>query len=574
MSVLVLGLVWTAIAAYRLDSARRHAQVGLDRLRDAQRQLDPAELIRGGGLGDMQAAQAEFDDAAAAADSFFVSPFQVLPVVGRQVRSVRALTRGASQVVDVGVAAMDASSKQLDTTTQSGAERVSLVERLDQIGATASAGLRDVGAGPGNALIGPLADAREKFVEQLHKAQRAMRDLHWASSGIGEMASGPSKYLVLAANSAEMRSGSGMLLSAGVLTVSGGQFSLGEMVSVTDLPLPPGAVALDGDYGARWGWLQPTEEWRYLAMSPQFDVTGRLASEMWQAKTGESVDGVLALDPIALKALVKVSGPVQVDGKQIDEGNLVNEIMLQQYLDYPVDENDPDSELPYNDQRRERNGVIARAIVDQLDKSGWNIADLVDDLRSAGRGRHVMFWSSKPNQQRGWKAAGVSGVLPRDGFMVSLSNRSGNKLDQFVAVSADLSHRPVARGTEVTGTITIRNEAPAQGLNRYVEGPYPGSDFSAGEYKAILAVNVPRDASGIALDGVNGLVASGPDGTTRVVAGEVRMLRGATVEVTVRFTVPRGREHLEVIPSARYPAIEYAADSQRWDDDGPRALEW
>src|SRR4029078_2500220 len=98
-----------------------------------------------------------------------------------------------------------------------------------QIGAQAADTLRGVGLGPGNALVGPLADARHKFAKQLHKARTAMADRRDASAGIGQMAVGPSKYLLLAANNSEMRSGSGMLLSAGVLTTFGGQFSLGPM---------------------------------------------------------------------------------------------------------------------------------------------------------------------------------------------------------------------------------------------------------------------------------------------------------------------------------------------------------
>jgi Protein of unknown function (DUF4012) len=524
-------------------------------------------------LSDMRAARVEFDAAASSAGSFFLTPFQVLPVVGRQVRSVRALTSGASQVVEVGVDTMEASTKQLDTTIHNGPDRVTLVETLSRIGAVASARLRDVGLGPGEALIAPLADARDKFAVQLHKAQRAMRDVHLASAGIESMAKGPSKYLMLASNNAEMRSGSGMLLSAGVLDVADGTFSLGPMTSVADLGLPPGAVPVTGDYAKRWGWLGPTEEWRYLAMSPRFDETGRLAAAMWKAKTGQQVDGVLALDPIALRALVKVSGPVVVNGTRIDAGNVVSEILLQQYLDYPADIPDPQSALPFNDQRRERNGEIARAIVDQLDKAGWNIADLVDDLRSAARGRHVLFWSGDPAQQRGWNAAGVSGVLPRDGFMVSVENRSGNKLDQFIHTAVVLKRRSVARGTEVTATILLSNDAPATGLNTYVEGPYR-SNFVAGEYRGILSVNLPSIASGIRLDGVERLVASGPDGATRVVAGDIRALRGQHAAATVTFTLPKGAEHLQVEPSARYPAIQYSMGQEHWDDDGPRSLEW
>jgi hypothetical protein len=573
LAVVVVVVVWTAIAVAQVNQARQHAQSGLDRLRSAQRHLDPAELIRGKGLGKLRAAQQDFAAASDAADSPFVTPFEVVPVVGRQVQSVRALTSGASTVVRVGVRAMEQSTKELDVTATKGAERVVLLSRLGQIGAEAADSLRGVGLGPGDALFGPLSSARAKFARQLHKAQQAMAEVRDASTGIGQMAAGPSKYLLFAANSAEMRSGSGMLLSAGILTTTGGNFSLGPMSSVTDLEPPAGVVHATGDFQGRWGWLDPTADFRELAASPQFDTTGALAAQMWKARTGEDVDGVVALDPIALRALVKASGPVEVGNKQIDAGNIVHEILLQQYIDTANENPNADGDAPANQARRERNGDIARAIVQKLDLVGWHLPDLVDDLRSAARGRHVLFWSSKPEQQKAWRAAGVAGVMPRDGLMVSLDNRSGNKLDQFLPVNTTVSHRSVAGGTEVTVQIQVANFAP-DGLPRYVQGPYDPAVLVAGEYNGILAVNIPLVSRDIHLDGVQKLVAAGPDQTTRVVAGLVDVQRGQAPTYTLRFTLPKGADRIEVVPSARYPAIRYTAGDKKWSDEGPRTLSW
>lgn len=563
--MVVVLVVWVGVAGVRLLSARDHAQRGLDELRAAQRQLDPAALIRGRDLPQLRRAEAEFAKASDAADSPVVSPLTVVPWVGRQVRSVRALTGGASTVVHVGVDAMNRSRSELDATAKSGPERIALVQRLGAVGRTAAARLDAVGLGPGDALLGPLASARNKFSDQLTKARTAMHDVADASAGIARMAEG-SRYLLLAANNGEMRSGSGMLLSAGVLTVQDGKFSLGDMTSVNDLALPPGAVAVTGDYQRNWGWLQPGEEWRYLAMSPQFPQTAALAAQMWKAKTGQDVDGVVALDPVALKALVKVSGPVEVGGKKIDEHNVVRQILLEQYAN-------ADSSSA-NNARREQNGDIAKAIVDQLDQVNWHVADLVDDLRTAARGRHVMFWSSKPEQQRAWKAAGVSGVLPGDGFMVSFDNRAGNKLDQFLEARTEITHtRAADGGTDVEARITAANHTP-DGLPRYVQGPYKVPDFQAGEYRGILTVSVPGWADHVRLDGVSKLVAAGPDGTTRVIAGDMDVPRGQTGEYTVRFHVPKGYGHLAVVPSARYPTVAYVSGGHEWHDTAPRDVTW
>ncbi len=177
----------------------------------------------------MQAAQAEFDQAASAGDSIFLKPFEIVPVVGRQVRSVDALTSSAAQVVHTGIEAMESSTARLQEPTAAGADRIRLVTELGAIAAKARQQLRGLDLGPSQALVGPLHDARDKFAKQLNKARTSMADVDDASKGVAQMAQGPSKYLVLAANNGEMRAGSGMLLSAGVMTLNNGKFDLGPM---------------------------------------------------------------------------------------------------------------------------------------------------------------------------------------------------------------------------------------------------------------------------------------------------------------------------------------------------------
>ena len=222
-----------------------------------------------------------------------------------------------------------------------------------------------------------------------------------ASTGVAQMAQGPSKYLVLASNNSEMRAGSGMLLSAGVMTMENGQFDLGPMTDTGNLIVPPGVVPLAAnDFAKRWGWADPSQEWRNLAMSPNFPASAALAVQMWKAKTGEQVDGVFAIDPLGLQALIEVSGPVVVDGKQITKENVIHETLLQSYLDYEGDEGDEGDEQANTEARRERSSDIARAVIDQLDQQGWDVAKLVEDLQTAAQGRHIMAWSSNPQQQR------------------------------------------------------------------------------------------------------------------------------------------------------------------------------
>jgi Protein of unknown function (DUF4012) len=574
--VVIVAVTWSVVAAFQLLQARSHAQRGLDELESAQQDLGPAELIRGKGLDRMKAAQDEFDQAASAGDSLFLKPFELVPVVGRQVRSVDALTTSASQVVDTGVEAMESSTARLQEPTAAGPDRIRLVHELGAIAQKARGQLRGLDLGPSQALVGPLRSARDKFARQLHKAQTSMADVDDASKGVAQMAQGPSKYLVLAANNGEMRAGSGMLLSAGVMNLDNGNFDLGPMTDTGLLKLPAGAVPLPkGDLADRWGWTDPSQEWRNLSMSPVFAPNAALAAQMWKAKTGEAVDGVIAIDPIGLQALLEVSGPVVVDGKIITKDNVVREILLQQYLDYETpDPSNPNSGHAPTAARRERASDIARAIIDQLNAKGWDVATLVEDLQHAAQGRHVMAWSSKPEQQRGWVGAGVSGQLKPDSLLLALQNRAGNKLDQFLPVQARLEHRAVGGGSEVTVKIHVENQTPAEGLNDFVAGPYPYSSFLRGEYQGILSVNIPGVSRGISLQGGTKQVVAGPDGPTRVVGTEVRLLQGEKKDFVLRFTVPTGYERVTIEPSSRYPAIVWSAGTEIWHDNSARTITW
>ena len=59
-----------------------------------------------------------------------------------------------------------------------------------------------------------------------------------------------------------------------------------------------------------------------------------------------------------------------------------------------------------------------------------------------------------------------------------------------------------------------------------------------------------------------------------MIAGNIDVLRGQTGSYTLRFTVPKGFEHLEIVPSARYPAIDYTVGAKRFSDDGPHRVAW
>ncbi|MGZ8762182.1 MAG: DUF4012 domain-containing protein [Acidimicrobiia bacterium] len=568
----LLGLVviaWLAVATFTLVGARRDSQAGLDRLRAAREDFGAAELVGATELEPLEQARSEFEQAHDRTGSWLLAPLKILPVVGRQIRSVDALAGSAAEVTDVGVETMRASRAAIDSQQSGGPGRVRVVEQLGAIAGASNGRLQRVDLGPGDALIGPLAAARNDFSQELGRLRSALADLGAASDGLVPLLRGPSRYLVFAANNAEMRAGSGMFLSVGVLDFENGSFSLSEMTPTGELTLPPGAVPVTGDFAARWGWTHPNEEWRNLAMTPRFDASASLGLQMWKWRTGETLDGVLAIDPVGVQALLQATGPVDVEGQIVSADTVLDDVFLSQYLSLTGDDTTQAA-------RRERLGAIARAAIEALDGGSWDTATLLDALRGAGSGRHVLAWSGDATQERGWKGMGIDGELSPDSVLLAMLNRGGNKLDQFLAVAARVEIEPGRSETDptsVTIRATLRNETPPD-LPRYVAGPFPGRDDVSGTYVGIFAIDVPGSARRISIDEGAPLVAAGADGPARVVATDVSLAPGAQRELVVHFTLPAGVGSMQFEPTARVPGVEWSDATGSWTDGDSHTVTW
>lgn len=559
-------VVWAGLAGREFLSAADAARAGQAKLDRVLSEFGPAELIRGGGLRDVRAAQRDFDRAHDHARSWWVAPLRWLPVVGRQVRSVDALSGAAARVTEVSGNAIEASRDEVATRDTGGPGRVRLVEQLGVIADQATRDLTDVDLGPANALVGPLADARDDFATDLDDLRAGFADLGAATDGLVPILRGPSRYLVLAANNAEMRAGSGMFLSVGVLDLTDGSFSLSDMTPTADLMLPPGAVEVTGDFAARWGWADPSQEWRNLAMTPRLNASASLARRMWAWRTGEEVDGVLVLDPIALAAILDATGPVDIGGELVSADTVVQDVLFDQYVDLVGDDFEQIA-------RRDRLGTIARATVAALDDGDWDLAVLLEGLSVAADGRHVLAWSPDPVQQRGWQAMGISGELADDSVLLAVLNRGGNKLDQFLDISATVAIDSHDGRTDVTISATITNTTPG-GLSRYLAGPFPGRNYAAGTYVGIFALDIPGAARDVTIDDGASLVAAGADGPARVVATDLNLAPGESRELVVRFFLPDEAGTMAIEPTARVPGVAWSDGEESWADGSTHTLSW
>jgi hypothetical protein len=479
---------------------------------------------------------------------------------------VAALSGAAERTMAVAAGAADRAQRVLAADHETGPQRVALVRRLGALAGDTERALRGLDLGPDRGLVGRLAHARVRFDGELRRARNGLTRAEAASAAMAALLDGPRRTLVLAANNAEMRAGSGMFLSAGVLETVNGRLKLSAFHPTGDRTLPPDAVPLTGDMAARWGWLHPNQEWRNLGASPRFDTTAPLAAAMWSAATGEApVDSVIAVDPPALAAVLHAVGPVTVDTTRLTGNTVVDFLMHDQYLRF--------AGTPDQAARRDVLGAVAGLVLGALDGRSWDVGEMASGITDAAAGRHLLAWSRQPSEQRQWERAGVAGAVASDSLLVAVLNRGGNKLDRFLQVSAALEMTSADGASDGVLRLRLHNTTPA-GEPVYVAGPNPFAPTTAGEYLGLVTVTLPGATTSAVIDGHEHLAVAGRDGPTQVVGTEVRIAPGATVELVVRFGLAGAARSLWVEPSARVPAGLWAGEKSRSLRGFGREVQW
>jgi hypothetical protein len=564
--VVVVVVAWLAYFGVSSLSAYRHDKDGLALLEQVRSDLSPGQLTSSTSVRLLDQAEAQFAAAHSDLSSPVLAPVSVVPVIGRQYRSVKALSSAAGTVSSVGSNFLSEVHTLLNQPQGAGTDRVASLRRLAAVSASSAEQLAHVDTGPSSGLISPLARKYNQFVSQLDDARRRLTDAAGVSAAVATILEGPQNYLVLATNNAEMRSGSGSFLDVGVATTGQGSVHLEDFSPSGDHILAVGQVPVTGDLQRNWGWLHPSLDFRNLGLTPQFDVTAPLAARMWTSLTGQSVDGVLSIDVVGLTQLLQTTGPVVVDGQTVTAGNAEQFLLHDQYVGLTYAEGNSTA-------RQGLLGDLAHAVLSQLQGQTADLKSLASSVSGAVAGRHLMVWSEDPATQAVWVDSGVSGSLAPNSLDVSLINIRGNKLDPYVPIKVAVHTAPSGSGTAVTMTTQMTNDTPP-GLSQYAAGPYPGDPTAYGTYIGLVTSNLPTDARHITVTGGGPLAVKGGEGPTWVLASPVTLAPGASATVVTRFILPGAHGTMAVVPSARVPAEQWTAGGTTHQDTAPFDISW
>ena len=567
----LIGLTQALRARTKLIGARASLQAAVD---------DPAALGTPQGRA---AAIARVDGAVAViAEARAQVAGSPALAIAAAVPGLRGQRAGFIQLIDDSAAAAGA-GRQLLAAVDGLAERTQLrdgtlplagLAELQQQVRIAGEAIGARASGPkatGGNLWGPLGDARQQFDEMAASSARRLTEgadaLGAARTFLGS--GGDRRYFVALQNNAEMRD-QGIVLSYLPVAFANGRLVFGKGGSTNDIRLDrPAATALPTGTGEVFGPTRPTTRWTAVNASADFAFSGRAMVDMYRQSTGQAVDGVIALDVPALAALLRVVGPVTLDGsaEPITADNVGRILLSDFYAGLGVN----------SDQtaRKERLGDVLSLVSDRLTSGTRDAVALGRELGQAARGGHLKLWSANEAEESVFERTGLGGGPAGGGpdadrtFHVAVQNRSGTKVDYYVKPSIRHEVTLTPQGSAVVRTtVTVDNQAPVNAAPSYALGP---DEFTKkpGDYLAWVLLWGPAGSTmqaGIPESGLN-LV----NYITMVGAGERKEL---TFETIVPDAVRDGRLRLRLVPQPRLTpvALDVRLDAPGWSVGG--AASW
>jgi hypothetical protein len=555
----VVVLTFVAGVAVTLLRIRADLEGGRDALAGLS-----LERLDGGLEATVDRAADRLESADARSDSIFLAPLAALPVVGDQVDALRDLTAVTARIGRTGRTAANAIGEDLERASGDPSARIDLLETISEQLDLLETEVADIEVGAEGRLIGPLKTARSKLIDEIDRVPERFDEARGYIEALSRLLQGPTRYLVLAANNAEMRGGAGMPLSGGVVTFANGDVSFGSFESLANRHVA-GTPELIPE-----PWLQTYEgylmgrSWLQTALSPSFPTTAEIYAAMSAQFPLGPVEGVIEVDALALSALLKVIGPVDFNGETYTAENIASKVLHENYLEYDT--------LEEREARQSEQGQLAAAIFEALKTRDVEVADLAIGLREAARGRHLLAWAADPGIQELWDTVGATGELPVTGLMVTVQNRAANKLDWFIDPRVTMAAFPEL-GTEawrVRLTVTIENPE-VEDTNDYIDGVDP--NFTDGTHRALVGIYLPAQAYGVrALD--EPITRQGGDPPLQMYGTNIIIPRGETKSFALEFTMPRDQIGAVILPSGRVRPVAYEVNGVEVTDAVATPVFW
>ncbi|MCB0988661.1 MAG: DUF4012 domain-containing protein [Microthrixaceae bacterium] len=407
---------------------------------------------------------------------------RLVPALAQQVRALdvsltesRRITRAADDLL---------ATTDYDKLRYQGRIDVDQLERLAPGARNIEAVLTQAGANLDRArsvwLVPPLRDQVDELsmkIAEVHKSSELAGDVLEVAPGLfgGE---GDRRYLVVFVTPAELRGGGGFVGSYAELTAIDGRLDMARSGPIRDLiyhgEFGERKITGPDDYINRYGRFTPADYVQDATYSPNFPSNAKVLAELYPQAGGSAVDGVIGVDPAGLAAVLRLTGPVSVEGyDQVLNADNAEELLLrEQYVKFDDGEEDggasADGGPPLEDRyRKDFLAEATKATFAKLTSASLpSPSEIGRVLGPAARGRHLQVWSPLVVEQQLFERIDADSSLdiPRgfDGFELAENNAGNNKLDAYLRreISYSAQVDPTTGRVSSTLKVTLHNEVP------------------------------------------------------------------------------------------------------------------
>ena len=511
---------------------------------------------------------------------------RLIPLARQNIQAVDAVVDSGLPVMDDAMALIKSreviSEQEL---VRGGRVRLELLEELQEPFQNQLESLRvlesELFAHRSGWLVPPLWDAVDdlatRATELRSSAEKATQAIEIAPSLLG--VDGPRTYLVLLLNNAELRGAGGILSGVGTFTADNGRLALQRFSYYADIAIKPAEpVQAPEDFERRFGrYRANTTTVVNATASPDVPEVAAVAARLFERIRGQSVDGVMLIDPRGISSLMPDNARASVAGSDvgITNENLADFIYSDSY-----------DILGGADPGR-RSAILTagrsafRAILD----GGAGAADVLDSAGAALAGGHIRFVSLQESEQEVLSRLGVAGSLSTDSvdsLLVTVQNLGADKLDYWMR--RRIEHGCAVRedaAARCETVVTLSNETP-RGLNDYVTqiDNMIKRSFRYGVYLGYLEVYVPDTAqlTEVTLNGRTETFFPESENGRKSLGMYFSTPRGekTTVRVSYELPVPDSGYSLQVSPQPLAFDAEVKVDIHGpadWDLSGPGSLQ-
>ncbi len=325
-----------------------------------------------------------------------------------------------------------------------------------------------------------LADLTREFDEKEPRLDNAVDAVRLAPQILG--ADGSRRYLVLFTSPVEARGLTGFIGNYAVVEIDEGQIRVTDFGRRSDLQqaanesgascaeCPEEMLARYGDSGLdRGDGTFGSEGWTSLTLPAHFPYVAEAAQIMFPQSGGDPIDGVIAMDPHVVQALMQYTGPIELAeaGLTVQPDEAARFLLEGQYDLIPAGS---------NDERIEAIDTLGQQVIGTLLTSALPVpSELAGDLGPLASEHRLLMWTDEPAEQDILDRVGLLGALPPlgddGGFSVMVSNAGHNKIDAYLDRTVDTTIENRPDGTRVLiAEVTLTNTAPENGLPAYVIG--------------------------------------------------------------------------------------------------------